>query len=205
LAPNNETLKVIVLVVVIGLIAGLIGGVIAAAFFAKPGPQGPQGEQGVQGTQGIQGPQGEQGIQGIPGTDSILQIHQNRNDTLVGTTGYAVGQWFNMSDFDSSMRMTVSIQQDSMIFVQFSGVYTLDATASIKVRIVVDNQFNSSICEASTPTPASATFTIPGHVEFLTDSLSAGQHTIEVQFLRQLTNPPTILGRTLTVTEITSP
>ncbi len=205
MAPDNETLKVIVLVVVIGLIAGLIGGVIAAAFLAKPGPQGPQGEQGLQGSQGVQGPQGEQGIQGIPGTDSILQILQHRNDTAVATSGYSTSQWFNMSDFDASMKITISTQQDSKIFAQFSGVYTLDATASIKVRIVVDNQFNSSICEASTPTPASATFTIPGHVEFLTDSLSAGQHTIEVQFLRQLTNPPTILGRTLTVTEITSP
>lgn len=110
-----------------------------------------------------------------------------------------------MSDFDSSMRMTISIQQNSKILVQFSGVYTLDAEASIEVRIAIDYQFNSSICKVSSPTPASATFTIPGHVEFLTDSLSAGQHTIEVQFLRQLTNPPLILGRTMTVTEITSP
>ncbi len=178
---------------------------LVAPLFMKPGPTGPQGETGPTGPQGSQGTQGLQGLPGINGTDAILQIHQNRNDTPVDTNSYAKDQWFNMSDFDSSMKMTISIQQNSMIFVQFSGVYTIDARGSIKVRIVVDNQLNSTICEASTPTPTSLTFTVPGNVEFLTDPLSAGQHTIEVQFLTQLTNAPTILGRTLTVTEITSP
>lgn len=209
MAPSNETLKVIVLVVVIGLIAGLVGGVIAAAFFAKPGPEGPQGEQGVtiQGPQGPQGPQGEQGIQGIPGadgTDAILQIRQNRNDTLVNTGSYTLMRWFNMSDFDSSMKITMNIQQDSKIFVEFSSAFTLP-TASILVRIVVDYNYNSSICKVSVPAPpASGIYTIPGHIEFLTGPLTAGQHTVEVQFMREK-EIPLILDRTLTVAEITSP
>lgn len=209
MAPSNETLKVIILVVVIGLIAGLVGGVIAAAFFAKPGPEGPQGEQGVtiQGPQGPQGPQGEQGIQGIPGadgTDAILQIRQNRNDTLVNTGSYTLMRWFNMSDFDSSMKITMNIQQDSKIFVEFSSAFTLP-TASILVRIVVDYNYNSSICKVSVPAPpASGIYTIPGHIEFLTGPLTAGQHTVEVQFMREK-EIPLILDRTLTVAEITSP
>jgi len=210
LAPSNETLRVIVLVVVIGLVAGLIGGVIAAAFFAKLGPRGPQGEQGLQGPQGLQGQPGEQGIQGIPGADgidAILQIRQNRNDTLVelaDTDRYTLMQWFNMSDFDSSMKITINIQQNSKIFVQFSSGFTLP-TASILVKIVVDNNYNSTICKVSVPAPpASGIYTIPGHVEFLTSPLSAGQHTVEVQFMREK-EVPTILDRALTVAEITSP
>ncbi len=202
---DSYTWKVLVLALVIGLLGGVVSAALVAPLFMKPGPTGPQGETGPTGPQGSQGTQGLQGLPGINGTDAILQIHQNRNDTPVDTNSYAKDQWFNMSDFDSSMKMTISIQQNSMIFVQFSGVYTIDARGSIKVRIVVDNQLNSTICEASTPTPTSLTFTVPGNVEFLTDPLSAGQHTIEVQFLTQLTNAPTILGRTLTVTEITSP
>ncbi len=177
----------------------------------RPGPQGETGATGSQGSQGPQGVQGPQGLQGNPGTngiDAILQILQNRNDTAVvlSTVNYPVSRWFNMSHFDSSMKMTINIQQNSKIFVEFSSSHTLDSGASILVRIVVDNVYNSSVYRASSPSPpSSGTYTFPGHIEFLTGPLSSGQHTIEVQFQRDVGGPSTELERTLTATEITTP
>jgi len=207
---DTRTWKIVVLALVIGLLGGVVSAALVAPLFMKPGPEGPQGEQGLQGpagTQGLQGIQGPQGIPGINGTDAILQILQNRNDTAVDVSRYANTKWFNISDFDSSMKITINIQQNSKIFAQFSSTQTV-GDASISVRIVVDYNYNSSIYKVSVPAPpASGIDTIPGHVEFLTSPLSAGQHTIEVQFLKQSGNSPTlrILDRTLTVTEITSP
>jgi len=228
---EKSTWKFSVLVLVIGLLSGVLGGGLIAALFIKPGPPGPQGEQGaeglqgeqgpqglqgltgpegpqgdqgLQGLQGLQGPQGPQGIPGINGTDAILQILQNRNDTSRDTSSYTAMQWFNMSAFDSSMKIMISIQQDSKIFAQFSSTHSLDSPASIWVRIVVDNNLNSSTYKCSIGPPSSGTFRIPGHIEFLTDSLSMGQHTIHVQFLRE-TGSPIILDRTITAMEIASP
>jgi len=201
---NNLTWKPLVLTLVVALLAGIVGGALVASLFVKQGEQGEVGPQGLQGPQGSQGVQGIRGIPGTNGTDAILQILQNRNDTLVDTSTYDPMQWVNMSDFDSSMKITINIQQDSKIYVQFSSAYTLP-TASILVRIVVDNNYNSSICKVSVPAPpASGIYTIPGSLEFLTDPLSAGQHTVEVQFMWE-NEVPTILDRTLTVAEITSP
>jgi len=215
---DTYTWKVVVLALVIGLLGGVVGAALIGPLFVKPGPQGPEGEQGTtglqgeQGPQGLQGPQGAQGLQGIPGTngtngtDAILQILQNRNETIVDTSSYTAMQWFNMSTFDPSMKIVVNIQQNSKIFAQFSSTHSLDAPASIWVRIVVDNTFNSSVYKVSLGPPSSGAFTIPGHIEFLTNPLNAGQHTIEVQLLREnLPGSTRILDRTLTVTEITSP
>lgn len=202
------------LALVIGLLGGVVSAAIVAPLFMRPGPQGETGATGSQGSQGPQGAQGPQGLQGIPGTngidgtDAILQIFQNRNDTavLLSTVDYPVSQWFNMSDFDSSMKMTMNIQQNSKIFVQFSSSHTLDSGASIRVRIAVDNMYNSSIYQASSASPpSSGTYTFPGHIEFLTGPLSSGQHTIEVQFQRNVAGISTQLARTLTATEITTP
>lgn len=204
---SNGTWKLLVLTLVVALLSGVLGGALVASWFVKPGGQGepgPQGPEGPQGPQGSQGVQGIQGIAGADGTDAILQMLQNRNDTLVDTSSYDPMQWVNMSDFDSSMRITINIQQGSRIYVQFSSSYILP-TASIQVRIVVDSNYNSSICKVSVPAPpASGIYTIPGSLEFLTDPLSAGQHTVEVQFMWE-NEVPTILDRTLTVAEITSP
>jgi hypothetical protein len=200
-SKDTRTWKILVLALIIGLLGGVVSAALVAPLFLKPGPQGPQGEIGATGPQGTQG---VQGIQGIPGTDAILQIHQNRNDTQVNVGSYINTQWFNMSDFDASMRITINIQQNSKILVQFSSSHTLDAGDSILVRVVVDNTHNSSTCKASAPSPpSSGTYTFPGQVEFLSDPLSAGQHTVEVQFLKETS--PIVLARTLTVTEITSP
>lgn len=228
---DRNTWKVMVLVLIIGLLAGIVGGALVAPFFTKPGPQGPQGErgeqgpqgiQGLQGTQGLQGeqgPQGEQGlqgpqglqgqqgIQGIPGvagTDAVFQIIQNRNETARDLGIYTAMQWYNMSEFDHSMNTTLTIQQDSRIYVEFSATHALDSPESVWVRIVVDNKLNSSVYICSIGPPSAGTLKIPGHVEFLTDALVAGQHTINVQFLRE-NGGPTILDRTFTVMEIASP
>lgn len=199
---DTKKWKIVALALVIGLLGGVVSAALVAPLFTKPGPQG---ETGPKGDTGNQGPEGSQGPQGNPGLNSILQILQNRNNTAVSVSSYTLGEWFNMSDFDSSMKMTINIQQDSKIFVQFSSSHTLGAGAAILVRIVVDNVYNSSIYRASSPSPSSVECSFPGHMEFLTGSLSSGQHTIEVQFQRDVGGPSTQLGRTLTATEITTP
>jgi len=189
--------KLLVLVLVIGLLAGVLGGALSAQIFIKSGPQGEQGPQGET------GPQGPQGIPGVDGTNSILQIIQNRNDTQVEISGYTAMQWYNISDFDSAMEITINVQQNSKIFAQFSSTHQLEPPASIWGRIVVDNNYNSSTYICSTGPPASGVYKMTGHIEFLTNSLNAGSHTINVQFLRE-TGSPIILDRTLTVIEIAS-
>jgi len=197
---NKYAWKLFVLVLVIGLLAGLVGGVLSAQIFIKPGPQG---EQGPHGETGAQGPQGPQGIPGANGTDSILQIIQNRNDTQVEISGYTEMQWYNISEFDPSMKITINVQQNSKIFAQFSSTHQLEPPESIWIRIVVDNNYNSSSYICSTGPPASGTYKMTGHIEFLTNSLNAGTHTINVQFLIE-SGSPDILDRTLTVIEIAS-
>jgi hypothetical protein len=205
--------KLIALALVIGLLAGILGAVLSAQIFIKPGPAGPQGEkgdtgdtgsqgeQGPQGEQGLQGEQGPQGIPGLNGTDAILQMIQKSNDTEIFTDNYLSMQWFNISDIDSSMEVVINVQQDSKIFVQFSTHHRLEPPASIWIRIDVDGVYNSSKYACSTGPPASGVYLIPGHIEFLTDLLDAGSHTVNVQFLRE-NGSPTILERILTVTEI---
>jgi len=197
---NKYAWKLLVLVLVIGLLAGLVGGVLSAQIFIKPGPQG---EQGSQGPQGETGPQGPQGIPGANGTDSILQMIQNRNDTQVEISGYTEMQWYNISEFDLSMKITINVQQNSKIFAQFSSTHQLEPPESIWIRIVVDNNYNSSRYICSTGPPASGTYKMTGHIEFLTNSLNAGTHTINVQFLIEAGSPD-ILDRTITVIEIAS-
>lgn len=194
---KKEFVLVLVLMLVIGFLAGVVGAALSAQMFVKPGPQGEQGPQGEI------GPQGPQGIPGVNGTDSILQIIQNRNSTEVDVGSYAAMQWLNMSDFDTSMKISINVQQNSKVFAQFSSTHTLESPESIWVRIVVDNNYNSSIYICSTGPPASGIYQMTGHIEFLTDSLNAGLHTINVQFLRE-TGSPEILDRTLTVIEIAS-
>jgi hypothetical protein len=191
--------KLLVLVLVIGLLAGVLGGVLSAQIFIKSGPQGEQGPQGETGTQG------PQGIPGVDGTNSILQIIQNRNDTQVEISGYTAMQWYNISDFDSAMEITINVQQNSKIFAQFSGSHTLERPATLWIRIVVDNNHNSSMYILNVgPSSASGTYKMPGHIEFLTDPLNAGSHTVNVQFMRDGTGSTELLDRTLTLMEIAS-
>ena len=211
----------LIVILVLSLLLGLVGGVLGALFFAKPGPQGEQGIQGLQGTQGLQGLQGIQGIQGeqgvaglqglqgpqgiagVNGVNSVLQVLQSRNNTAQTTSGYAAMQWFNMSVFDHSMNMSVTVQQNSRIFVQFSGTLSMEAPGSMWIRILVDNSLNSTLSIISVGPPSAGTFRLSSHIEFLTNSLNSGQHRIEVQFLRE-SGAPIILDRTLTFMEIIS-
>lgn len=201
---NGYAWKILAIVLIAGLLAGILGGALGAQIFIKSGPEGPEGPQGPEGEQGEEGPEGPQGIPGINGTDSILQVLQNRNDTQIETTGYAELQWHNLSDFDSSMETVINIQENSRIFAQFTATHQFEALATIWVRIVIDNHYNSSTYECSGGPPASGTYTMVGHIEFLTDSLNAGPHTVRVQFQRELAGSQSILDRALTVFEIAS-
>jgi len=213
---NLSKRKAVTIVVIIGLIAGLIGGVIGSPFFAKPGPEGPRGLQGSQGVQGEQGPQGEigptgatglqgptgqQGPQGEPGLDSIIQIIQRRNETTQNLGTYSLGQWHNMSTFDSSMRVVMDVQNQSKIYTKFYSSNLLGSETSLWIRIRVDNLLNSTVCIVGIGKKAAGNWYIPSYADLLTDPLSAGQHVVEVQFLRD-DGTPTILGRTMTVMEI---
>ncbi len=209
---DKYTWKILVLALVIGLLAGLVGAVLSAQFFVEPGPQGeqgltgpqgPEGEVGPQGPQGETGPEGPQGVPGTNGTDAILQIVQNRNSTEVGTGNLTAMQWYNLSDFDLSMEITMNVQQDSRILAQFLCTHSLEAPASIWVRIVVDNNYNSSVYMCTIGPPGAGTQKHVGYMQFLTDALIAGSHTINVQVLREF-GAPQMLDRTFTVTEIAS-
>jgi hypothetical protein len=184
--------KRMLLIVIAALIFCLIGGLLGALIFTKPGPQGPQGEQGIQ---------GEQGPQGL---NSIIQTIQNRNETSNSLAAYSHDLWYNMSVFDSSMRITMDIQNQSKIYAKFSCSNSLGADSSLWLRISVDNQFNSTVSRSKVGSPADHNWILPCYVELLTDSLSAGQHTIEIQFMIDSAQV-SILGRTLTVMELASP
>jgi hypothetical protein len=211
---SKYTRDILILALVIGLLASVVGAALTAQIFVKPGPQGEQGSQGETGDKGDTGdigPQGSQGEQGLPGiagangTNSILQILQNRNATQVDVSGYNATQWYNMSDFDSAMKITINVQQNSRIFAQLSGSYTVERPASLWTRIVVDNNYNSSMCILYVgPSSAHGIYIMSGHNEFLTDPLNAGLHTINVQFQREGTGSIELLDRTLTVMEITA-
>jgi len=208
------------LLLIASLVLGFVGGVIGSLLFAIPGPAGAQGAPGQDGLDGLQGetgsqgpagptgPQGEQGpqgLQGIPGTDginSILQTIQNRNTTIQNTENYTAMEWFNMSESDSSMMVTIDVQQNSRLLVQFSATVSLEPPGSLRMRIVVDNSLNSTESVSSVGPPSAGTFKFPSHIEFLTEPLNSGFHTIHLQLLRE-TGSPIILDRTLTVIEIT--
>lgn len=198
---NSYGWKILAIVLIVGLLAGILGGALGALMFIKSGPEGPQGPQGEQGEQG---PEGPQGISGINGTDSILQVLQNRNGTQIEISGYAELQWHNLSDFDASMETVINIQENSRIFAQFTCTHQLDPPATVWVRIVIDNNYNSSTYICSVGPPASGTYAKVGHIEFLSDSLNAGSHTIKVQFQRELAGSQSMLDRVLTVFEIAS-
>jgi hypothetical protein len=213
------------LLLIASIVLGLIGGITSAFLIAKPGatgaqgppgqdgadglqgetgPAGPTGPQGAQGATGPQGVQGQQGLQGIAGTDginSILQVIQNKNTTMQDTGSYALMEWVNMSDSDSSMMITLDVQQNSRLLIQFSTSVSLAPPGALRTRVVVDNSLNSTECVTSVGPPSAGTFNFPSHIEFLTDPLGSGTHTIQLQIFRA-NGSPILLDRTLTVMEI---
>jgi len=169
------------------------------------GPQGIQGFQGPVGSQGIPGYNGSQGIQGEPGlngTNSIQQVLQSQNVTAASLGTYNAARWYNMSEFDSSMRLTINVNDQSRILAEFAtSVY--QSNAAIRFRIVVDNQYVSTTCYAGLGTSTPTQY-MPVQVKILTGALSAGQHTIDVQFYR-VSGLPTLMDRSLFVTELSPP
>jgi len=219
---------VLIILVIASLIVGLAGGMAGALLFANPGlqglqgtqgPQGPQGLPGADGAQGATGPQGATGATGAPGSNgpagpagaqgvagangnnSILQIVQTRNYTAQDTGSFTAFQWFNMSVFDASMAITMTTRANSKLFVQFTTTASLEPPGALQVIVMVDNTLNSTVSTTSVGPPSAGTFRFPSHLEFLTDSLTAGPHTIRMQFLRE-SGSPILLDRALTVMEI---
>ena len=202
--------KVILITIFVALIFGLISGIAGAYVISKPGPQGPQGEQGPpgppgppgpQGIQGIQGPQGLQGYPGMNGSDSLIQVISSHNVTPASLDTYTLGQWFNMSVFGSSMSLSINVQDGSRICAEFLSSVELSTVGAISLRIVVDNQFNSTVVNAEILSGPTLTLVLPIHVKILTDALPGGEHTIEIQFLRDA-GTPILMERSIFVTEI---
>jgi len=218
--------KVALTILLIGSIAlGLIGGVTGSFLATKTSPQvvqGPQGEIGPQGPAGAtgptgptgaagatgatgpEGPQGEQGVPGTDGSNSVMQIIQTRNTTVFETQSYPTLQWINMSNLDSTMMININVQQNSKLLIQFSASISINPPASLQTRIVVDNNYNSTVSKNSVGSSSTGIVTLSNHIEFLTDTLNSGVHTINLQILRG-NGSPTILDRTITITEITGP
>ena len=210
------------MLLITSIILGLIGGIAGSAIFSKPGPKGeqgpsgqdgldgvqgpigltgPQGEQGVTGSQGEQGIQGPQGLPGSDGSNSIIQIIQTKNDTIQSMQNIVAMQWVNMSLFDSSMSIDISVQQNSRLLIQFSASILIDPPGSLNTRLVIDNSANSFVSFNSVGSSSAGILKLPNHIEFLTNSLNAGTHTINLQVLRE-SGSPEVLDRTITILEI---
>jgi hypothetical protein len=171
------------------------------------GDQGPQGETGATGPIGATGPEGPQGEQGLPGADgsnSVIQVIYSRNSTILETQSYPTMQWVNMSELDSSMMININVQQNSRLLIQFSASISIVAPASLQTRVVVDNNYISTVSTNSASSASTGTIIFSDHIEFVTNPLNIGTHTINLQVLRE-NGLPTILDRTITIMEITSP
>lgn len=172
----------------------------------EQGPQGIQGEQGPQGIQGPQGPPGPQGIQGQPGLNgstSVIQIIQSQSANTSDLSAYTIGQWYNMSALDGSMRLTINTQNQSRIYAEFLGTVSISSGGAISLRIVVDNQITSTVSHAGV-SGANVALNLTVQAKILTIALPAGQHTIDVQFLRN-SGTPILMERSLYVTELAFP
>jgi hypothetical protein len=217
-----EQKTALAILLITSILLGFIGGTTGSFIFSKPGPtgeqgstgqdgldgiQGPMGLTGPQGEQGMTGPQGEQGIQGpqgIPGNDgsnSLIQAIQTKNSTRQNTQSLTAMQWINMSIFDSSMSITINVQQDSKLLIQFSASISIDPPGSLQTRLVLDNSYNSSVSFNSVGSSSAGILRFPNHIEFLTDPLSSGLHTINLQLYRE-SGTPEVLDRTLTIMEL---
>jgi hypothetical protein len=149
--------------------------------------------------QGEQGPQGIQGEPGLDGQDAIEQIIANQNYTeVLINDNYNLTTWYNMSVFDSSMTMTFNINDQSKILAEFFTSVEV-GNSEIWFRIVIDNQYNSTVSYAA----SIPSMKLPVQLKILTGSLSAGDHTIEVQFYREL-GSSILLDRLLIVSELPS-
>ena len=205
------------ILLVVSVALGLIGGATSSFLVAEQGPQGepgatgsagatgPPGPTGATGASGATGPEGPQGEPGPPGTDgisSVIQVIQRRNTTTFETQGYPAMQWINMSDVDSAMIVNINVQQDSRLLIQFSASVSINPPGSLQTQIVVDNNDISTVSKNSVGSSSTGIMTLSNHIEFLTGPLNSGSHIVNLQILRE-SGSPTILDRTITITEIT--
>jgi hypothetical protein len=109
-----------------------------------------------------------------------------------------------MSELDSSMMININVQQNSRLLIQFSASIYISPPGFLQTRIVVDNYYNSTVSMTSVGSSSAGIARSPNHIEFLTDPLNSGIHTINLQFLKDY-GSPTILDRTITVMEIAGP
>ena len=121
-----------------------------------------------------------------------------QNATAETLNGYGP-QWDNMSIFDGSMSLTIDIKDQSRLLAEFIASVSL-SNSEVWFRIVVDGQYVSIICYAS----SNPGITVPVQVKILTGALFAGQHTIDVQFY-QAGGTSTLLDRSLFITELAPP
>ncbi len=198
---NKNGKKGVLLAVIIAIIAGLLGGLLGGYLFARTGPQGEQGDQGIQ---GVKGDQGAQGPPGLNGSNSVIQIIQSQNVTSASLGAYTNGQWYNMSILDSSMRLTINVQDQSRIYAEFLSSVSVPSEGIISLMIVVDNQFNGTVFNVGINNVPALTITFPIQAKILTNALTAGEHTIEVQFLRN-NGAPLLTERSFYVSELASP
>jgi hypothetical protein len=233
LEGNKPVVIFITLALVGGFLGGLLTTSFIAnanpqAIQGEPGPQGPKGDTGDTGAtgatgdtgatgetgatggtgaEGPQGPSGVQGSQGINGYNSAIQIVESQNATYAPlTTAYTLDQWYNMSIFDGSMKLTIDVQNQSRICAEFIASVSLTSPCSGWFRLAVDNQTYSISCMAAVGITGVQTVSeyMPIQVKVLTGSLSEGQHTVEVEFLRD-EGTPIVLERSLFATELASP
>jgi hypothetical protein len=214
--------RAVIIFVTIAIVAGLVGGLLTASFLTntnpqviqgEPGPQGPKGDKGdtgatgETGAEGPQGPTGIQGPQGINGYNSVIQIIQSQNATYAPlTSDYTLDQWYNMSILDGSMKLIIDVQNQSRICAEFIGTVSLSSPCSGWFRLVMDNQIYSTVLMAAIGTTGTEMVSQfePIQVKMLTGTLSGGQHTVEVEFLRE-EGTPIVMERSLYVTELASP
>jgi hypothetical protein len=152
----------------------------------------------------IKGEQGEQGPLGTDESNSIIQVIQSSNTTIFQTQSYPAMQWVNMSELDSMMMININVQQNSRLLIQFSASISITSPGSLQTRIAVDNNYNSAVSMISSSSASTGIIKLPNHIEFLTDPLNSGIHTVNLQVLRE-NGSPIILDRTITIMEITGP
>lgn len=198
---NINGKKGVLLAVIIAIIAGLLGGLLGGYLFARTGPRGEQGPLGIQ---GVKGDQGAQGLPGLNGSNSVIQIIQSQNVTSTSLGAYTNGQWYNMSILDSSMRLTINVQDQSRIYAEFLSSVSIPSEGIISLMIVIDNQFNGTVFNVGINNVPALTITFPIQAKILTNALPAGEHTIEVQFLRNNGNP-LLMERSFYVSELAQP
>lgn len=101
------------------------------------------------------------------------------------------------------MSVSINVQDGSRICAEFLSSVELSTAGAISMRIVIDNQLNSTIINAGILSGPTVTMTMPIQVKILTDALPGGEHTIEIQFLRDA-GAPILMERSVFVTEIAS-